>query len=75
MTFQAHWTWNTFQTFLKIYVNQTKKVKEGTILLLIISSFLIIFMKIYKSADQFQAEKEKAEQMCKTEEEKASSST
>lgn len=67
---------NTFQTFSKIYVKQTNKVNEELILLLIISLFLIIFMRIYKSVYQFQAEGEKmAKQIYKIKREEASAST
>lgn len=47
---------NIFQTFKKLYVKQTNKVNEEPTLLLIISLFLIIFMRIYKRVHQFQAE-------------------
>lgn len=59
-----------------MYVKQTNKVNKELILLLIISLFLIIFMRIYKSVQLFQAEGEKmAKQMCKIKREKASAST
>jgi len=71
MISQAHWTYNTFRTFKKIYVKQTNKVNEETILLLIISLFLIIFMRIYRSVHQIQM----AKQMCQIKRGKASAST
>lgn len=67
---------NTFQTSSKIYVEQNNKVNEEHILLLIISLFLITFMRIYKSVHHFQAEAEKmAKQIHKIKREKASAST
>lgn len=50
---------NTFQTLKKKKVKQTNKVNEEPTLLLVIRLFLIIFMRIYQSVHQFQAEGEK----------------